>query len=235
MTSRTPTYAAVVATREELSPHLVRLRLNGPGLGSFQSSGVPDEWVGLVVPGQFQSRYYTVRAWDGTTLTLDVVRHETGLVADWAAGDCVGDQVTISAPRGTFAAPEDAGWLLLVADLTGLPAIARIVETRPDLRTRVWVEAPEAVPGYLPEGLDVTWTAAGSAGSRLAAVVEQIDWPAGHGYFWMAGESAQMRAIRKHLMHDRQLPKDSYDVTGYWRAVLRRQPRVADPQGVADV
>jgi hypothetical protein len=45
----------------------------------------------------------------------------------------------------------------------------------------------------------------------------------------MAGESAQMRAIRKHLMRDRRLSSASYDVMGYWRAGLARQPRTVDP------
>ena len=65
--------------------------------------------------------------------------------------------------------------------------------------------------------------------SRLAEVVEQIDWPAGDGYFWMAGESAQMRAIRKHLMRERHLPSSAYDVMGYWRGATQRQPRAVDP------
>ena len=60
-------------------------------------------------------------------------------------------------------------------------------------------------------------------------MVEQIDWPEGEGYFWMAGESAQMRAIRKHLMRERRLPNSAYDVMGYWRAVTSRQPRAVDP------
>ena len=62
-----------------------------------------------------------------------------------------------------------------------------------------------------------------------ADVVTAIDWPAGEGYFWMAGESAQMRAIRKHLMRERHLPPTAYDVMGYWRGVAQRQPRAVDP------
>jgi hypothetical protein len=45
----------------------------------------------------------------------------------------------------------------------------------------------------------------------------------------MAGESAQMRAIRKHLMRERRLPPTAYDVMGYWRGVAQRQPRSVDP------
>ena len=65
MSTRAATYEAEVLSRTPLADHLVRLVLGGPGLAGFTSTGVPDEWVGLVVPGQFQSRYYTVRAWDG--------------------------------------------------------------------------------------------------------------------------------------------------------------------------
>ena len=66
---------------------------------------------------------------------------------------------------------------------------------------------PDDLSGYLPETADVTWLEPPAAGqSALAQVVEGIDWPAGEGYFWMAGESAQMRAIRKHLMREVGLP-----------------------------
>jgi NADPH-dependent ferric siderophore reductase len=89
---------------------------------------------------------------------------------------------------------------------------------------------PDDLTGYLPDGVEVTWLEPPAEGrSRLAEVVEAIDWPEGDGYFWMAGESAQMRAIRKHLMRERRLPSAAYDVMGYWRAVTARQPRAVDP------
>ncbi len=73
------------------------------------------------------------------------------------------------------------------------------------------------------------WRPPAPGQSALARVVEGIDWPAGEGYFWMAGESAQMRAIRKHLMREVGLPTSHYDVMGYWRATAGRQPRAVDP------
>lgn len=230
MSTRAATYDAEVVSRTQLTDHLVRLVLGGAALrDGFVSTGTPDEWVGLVVPGQFQSRYYTVRSWTGTELTLDVVVHDVGLVTEWAAGECVGDLVTITEPKGSFTLPDDARWLLLVGDLTALPAMARIRETV-DVPTRVWAEVPDDVADYLPAGAEVTWLHQEADGlSNLAAVVETIDWPEGDGYFWMAGESAQMRAIRKHLMRDRQLPSAAYDVMGYWRSVAGRQPRAVDP------
>jgi NADPH-dependent ferric siderophore reductase len=237
VSTRAEQYVADVLRREQLTSHLVRLTLGGAGLAGFTSTGIPDEWVGLVVPGQFQSRYYTVRTWDGAELVVDVVVHDVGLVTEWASGECVGDQVTITEPKGSFAMPDGAegcNWLLLVGDLTALPAMARIARTHAaEVPTRIWAEVPdlpEQLAGYLPDGPEVTWLSLPHGGtSRLAAVVETIDWPEGDGYFWMAGESAQMRAIRKFLMRERRLPSTAYDVMGYWRAVVARQPRPVDP------
>ncbi len=231
MSTRAQQYDAQVLRRTQVSDHLVRLVLGGSGLAGFESTGVPDEWVGLVVPGQFQSRYYTVRSWAGGELTLDVVIHDQGLVTEWASRDCVGDTVTVSEPKGSFDPPPEAAWLMLVGDLTALPAMARIVETT-DLPTHVHAEAADDLDDYLPSSPTVTvdWLEpAADGGSRLAEVVEAIEWPPGEGYFWMAGESAQMRAIRKHLMREVRLPSTAYDVMGYWRAGGVRQPRAVDP------
>jgi NADPH-dependent ferric siderophore reductase len=230
VSTRARQYDAQVLRREQLTPHLVRLVLGGEGLSAFESTGVPDEWVGLVVPGQFQSRYYTVRRWDSGELTLDVVVHDVGLVTEWATRDCVGDTVTVTEAKGSFALPDGARWVMLVGDLTALPAMARIAENVRDLPVRVWAEVSDDMGDYLAGRADVTWlTPPGAGRSALAEVVERIDWPEGEGYFWMAGESAQMRAIRKHLMRDRRLPATAYDVMGYWRGVLKRQPRAVDP------
>src|SRR3954471_4885215 len=109
-----PTPARVLE-RRVLSDHLVRLRL---GLAGWTTTGVPDEWVALTVPGQFQTRYYTVRSWRDDELLLDVVVHDDGLVTEWAQTDCVGDVVGVSAPKGSFELPPTAGWVLLVGDLT---------------------------------------------------------------------------------------------------------------------
>jgi NADPH-dependent ferric siderophore reductase len=219
-----------VLRRDQISPHLVRLTLSAPGL---QSTGVPDEWIGLVVPGQFQVRYYTVRGLADDELAIDVVVHEEGLVTSWASGECVGDRVVITEAQSSFVLPGEAAWLMLVGDLTAMPAMARIAESHPGLPISIWAEVPDDLCGYLPDGVDVVWLSPPAPGrSRLAEVVEAIAWPAGEGYFWMAGESAQMRAIRKHLMRERRLPSSAYDVMGYWRAVAARQPRAVDPEPI---
>lgn len=225
MDTRSRAYNSQVLSRTTLSPELVRLTLGGAGLSGFASTDLPDEWVGVILPGQFESRFYSVRSWRDGVLTIDVVVHDRGLVTGWAVGDCVGDEVGITPAKGSFSPPGDAGWVLLVGDLTALPAMARTSEELGGtLPVRVWAEAPAPVLGYFPPGTDVTWTKPADDGSsRLAELVEGIEWPDGPGYFWMAGESSQMRAIRKFLMRVRELPHSAYDVMGYWRAASRKR------------
>ena len=167
MTTRTP-YDATVVAREVITEHLVRLVLEvPPGLAS---TGVPDEWLALTVPGQFQTRYYTVRSLTEGRLTLDVVIHEEGLVTSWAQTDCVGDVVGLGDPKGSFALPPDAGWVVLAGDMTALPAMARILETV-DLPVTVHAEVSDgAMPDYL-RGDDVHWHDVAPGESRLAEIV----------------------------------------------------------------
>ena len=240
MTARVLQFPAEVAGWQRISDHLARVRLRTEG---FESTGLADEWVGLIVPGQFQSRYYTVRAMDATAspigeVVVDIVLHERGLVTEWAvrrlAEPVVGEQVTLTQPKGSFAPPPNAEWVYLVGDLTAMPAMARIFEqwavANPGVEVRAWVESADRPASYFPDGSAVTWVdppSEGEVASGLAALVESLDWPAGEGYFWMAGESAQMRSIRKHLMVHR--PGMANDAMGYWRAVGKRQPRAVDP------
>jgi NADPH-dependent ferric siderophore reductase len=222
-------FSGTVVGREQLSEHLVRIVLGG--VDGFTSTGVPDEWVALTVPGQFQTRYYTVRSWSAGELVLDVVVHDEGLVTEWAQGPCVGDVVGLSAPKGSFDPASSAGWIVLVGDLTALPAIGRIVEST-DLPVTAFVETADGpLADYLDA--DVTWLEPPAPGeSALAELVRGLTWPEGDGYFWMAGESAQMRDIRRHLRHELGRPSSAYDVMGYWSGTRGRQVRAVDPRPI---
>jgi len=220
-----PALPGTVLAREVLSPHLVRLVIGN--LDGFMSTGIPDEWVPLTVPGQFQTRYYTVRSWFAGELVLDVVVHDEGLVTEWAQTECVGDTVGIGQPKGSYVEPRGAGWVVLVGDLTALPAVARIAETT-TLPVTAFVESPDGpLPDYLAAGsATVTWLDPPSSGaSALAVVVRGLSWPAGDGYFWMAGESAQMRDIRKFLRRELGWDSRSHDVMGYWSGARGRVTR----------
>jgi hypothetical protein len=94
------------------------------------------------------------------------------------------------------------------------------------------VESPDGpLPDYLAAGsANVTWLDPPAEGrSRLAQVVRELSWPSGEGYFWMAGESAQMRDIRRYLRRELGWDSRSLDVMGYWSGARGRQARHVDP------
>ena len=224
MSTRPGFFEAEVLSRTTLSEHLVRIVLGGSGLSAFASTAIPDEWVALVVPGQFQSRYYTVRSWTGSELTLDIVVHDEGLVTEWAMTDCVGDVVSVSEPKGSFLPAADAAWVVLLGDLTALPAVARIRESGSGVPMQAFVASPDGpIPGYAD---GVIWL---PAGIELASFVAAFEWPEGDGYFWMAGESAQMRQIRRHVRRELGWDASRQDLMGYWSNTRARQSRAVDP------
>jgi NADPH-dependent ferric siderophore reductase len=106
--------------------------------------------------------------------------------------------------------------------------MARIAETLEDVPVEIHAEVPDGpMPDYV--AAEVTWHDAPSGTSELASIVRSIAWPQGPGYFWMAGESAQMRDIRRHARHDLGWDTRHYDVMGYWSGSRGRLARRVDP------
>jgi NADPH-dependent ferric siderophore reductase len=237
----------VVTAVRRLSPGLLRVEFTGD-LAGFASTGVGDEYVRLFLPGPGQDepsmpvatddgywefpegvdpapvRCYTIRRWnpESRCLTIDFVVHDGGVAAAWALRARPGDVLAINSPRGLYEPAADIVWRLLVADATGLPAAARLLEqATPGVRTRAVLEvatAQDQLPLTLPESVDVQWIVGGNGHgpSRLAEIVRSTALPAGPGYIWVAGEARTTRLVRKHLRHDRGLPGSAYKVVGYW-------------------
>jgi NADPH-dependent ferric siderophore reductase len=126
--------------------------------------------------------------------------------------------------RGWYQPEATATWQLLIADLSGLPALARIIEGLPaGADASVIVEVAEQSDlTYLParHGVSVAATVGtgnGDAPSRLAQMVRAHVHGDGRGYCWFAGEAQATREVRKHLRSDRGWEADQYDIVGYWR------------------
>jgi NADPH-dependent ferric siderophore reductase len=134
-----------------------------------------------------------------------------------------GDRVGLDHARSWYLPGPAHEWQLLVTDLSGLPATARIIEQLPGGTpvTAIVEVADGADLGYLPShpGVDVIpaiTTGNGNGPSRLAQLVSEYSSAPGRGYCWFAGEAAESRAVRKHL-RGRGWSIDQYDITGYWR------------------
>ncbi len=198
----------------------ITLRVDDPGALDVRQAG--DSAVGVYFPGG-QGRNYTVRHCDGDLIDIDVVRHGPGVATTWAAGAGPGDRVGLDHARSWYLPGPGTDWQLLVADLSGLPAAARIIEKLPGgVPVTAIVEVAEDEDlDYLPTHPDLTVVASvgtgnGYAASNLAHLVRELELPPGRGYCWFAGEAAESRAVRKYL-RGAGWAIDQLDVTGYWR------------------
>lgn len=247
-------FRAVVREVVAVTPNMIRLRFGGEDLRRFVTSGDPDERLVVVLPrpgerdapepvrqedgtldypadDEPEMRSYTVRRVDPATaeLVIDFVRHEGGAAASWAAQARVGDVVQLSPAKGWYAPPSDAGWQLLLADMTALPALGRILEELPaGRRAVVLAEVTERGDRQeIESAADVSYTwlvgsGNGHGPSRLLAALGDVELPDGPGYLWFAGEAAESRAVRKYVRRELGWSTERFTVLGYWRVDKER-------------
>jgi NADPH-dependent ferric siderophore reductase len=170
-----------------------------------------------------EGRNYTVRAHDGDRIDLDVILHARGPGTAWASSARPGDRVGLDHARSWYRPEPTSDWQLLVTDLSGLPAAARIISELPGgVPVTVVVEVADLEDlEYLPTHPDVTvvssvGTGNGHAPSQLARLVRELTLPDGGGYCWFAAEAAESRAVRKYFRGN-GWTVEQLDVTGYWR------------------
>jgi NADPH-dependent ferric siderophore reductase len=243
------TYTATVLGRRTLSAHLVTVTLGG--LTDYASTGIPDEYIRVLIPpvgaelalpeidekwaitypeGAVEPdfRVYTIsdhRVVDGETrIDLDIALHDEGVGSEWARRCRPGDQVGLIEPHGLYAAPADVPWQLLVADITGLPAVARILRGLSSEQKAV-VHVVLTDPGdeiALPSAADVdlTWQLVEKETDICSALEEAVtsrDLPESDRYVWLAGEARSSRAVRRHLRRELKWPQSDFYTCGYWQ------------------
>ncbi|MFJ9410023.1 siderophore-interacting protein [Streptomyces sp. NPDC101393] len=183
---------AEVVRSLQLTPHMVRIVLGGPGLAEFAAGEYSDHYIKLLfpVPGvtypepfdiaqiradfprdQWPStRTYTVRSWDAEAreLAVDFVVHgDEGLAGPWAVGAKPGDEVRFLGPGGAYVPEAGADWHLLAGDESALPAIAASLARIPAgsaVHAFIEVAGPEEEQQLeIPAGAEVTWLHRGDA------------------------------------------------------------------------
>ncbi len=203
-----------------------------PGLDRLGLPDCADAAVGIYFPTTGpettapQGRTYTVRHCDSTTnqITVDFVLHGRGVGTDWLSQAAPGDRVTLAHPNSWYRPSSASDFQLLVADLAGLPALARIVdELSPESRAVAIVEVIDRSDlDYLPARPNVSvvnsvGTGNGVAESVLAELVADQHCSDDRSYGWVGAEASQTRAIRKYLRTERGWGPEQLDVLGYWR------------------
>jgi NADPH-dependent ferric siderophore reductase len=175
-------------------------------------------------------RSYTVREQrqDPNEVDIDFALHEDGGPAcRWAAQAAPGHRVMVLGPAVAdntavrFRPPEGTDWVLIWADETALPAAAAILEWLPaGTRARVWLEVPHAGDRLDPRTVadcHITWLVREEGAPSALEAVSAAELPEGTPYAWIAGESGSVKALRRHLVRERELDRRRVTFVGYWK------------------
>ena len=216
-----------IVESSSLSAHFRRIVVEVPEVERLCLPRDADTAVGIYFGGSQSApgRTYTVRHDDRPNgrIVVDVLMHGDGIGTAWADQVAGGDTVVLAHANSWYRPPATADWQLLVADMAGLPALARILDTPPTTATTAIVElVDETDLAYLPDQpnvlvLPLFGTGNGVSDSVLAQHVVSHTQADGTGYCWFAGEARDARAVRKHLRHEQRWIPEQLDVMGYWR------------------
>ncbi|MFG2895757.1 SIP domain-containing protein [Streptomyces zaomyceticus] len=209
-----------------------------------------DETGRLVLPGQNVSsldwpadgrpvaKDYTPVRHDAEAgeIDFDFVRHEGGVASTWAQRAEPGDSAWIAGPKMSHSHPEGADWLLVIGDETALPAIGRWLAEMPEgTRARVFIEiGDDSHRQELPTRADaeIVWLSRKGAPAGTTDLLEQAvrtaEWLPGTVFAWVAGEALTLKGIRRHLVTERQVPREHTHITGYWRRTESAPDATAD-------
>ncbi|MGW8401306.1 siderophore-interacting protein [Streptomyces lydicus] len=214
-------------TAGEYSDHYVKLVFPLPGVRypePFDIARIREEFPRDQWP---RTRTYTVRAWDegARELTVDFVVHgDEGLAGPWAAAARPGDEVFLLGPGGAYAPEAEADWHLLAGDESALPAVAASLARMPagvPVHAFIEVAGPEERQELAaPAGATVHWLYRGAApvGRELVAAVRDLEFPAGRVQAFVHGEAGFVKELRRLLRVEREIPRESLSISGYWRA-----------------
>ena len=181
-------------------------------------------------------RNYSVRAYRpatesaGAEIDVDFVLH--GSAADGTAGPASrwaetcepGESVVIIDEGLAFNPARGVDRVVLVADETGLPAIASTCATLPaDSSGVAIIEVPSAEDALEfphPAGITVRWIVREHGikpGSLALQALTEAALPDAPFHAYIVGEQALPTEARRHLVGERGASKDLVSFCGYWR------------------
>lgn len=222
------TYGTVLRT-EQVSPHLVRVVLGGPGLDGFVDPEHADSYVNAQFPteeeGATVPRRCTVRRWDTAAreLSLDFVTHgDDGVAGPWAQRARPGDQLVLRGPAGGYSPDPRADAHLMAGDASALPAVAAALERLdPGVPVLVVLEVPgadEEITLSSPGQLDLRWVhGTGADPELLARAVAAAGRPPGDVQAFVHGEAESVRAVRRVVLGTWEVPRERTSISPYWR------------------
>ncbi|MGV3150300.1 siderophore-interacting protein [Rothia sp. 11254D007CT] len=165
---------------------------------------------------------YTVRNFDEHTgaLEINIMLHEHGAGTTWARTVAVGDSAHFLGAKSGYSISDDYDFYLLAGDESGLPGMARWIESLPaSARGAAFIEVPgEASQQVIaaPEHFEVVWVDSTRRGA-LAEAVMAYPLPEGSVCTWLAGESGSIHPLRIWARRELGVPKGHGYAKGYWK------------------
>ena len=190
-----------IQEKEEVSPHLIRLRLQGEGLAGFTMRG-PGCHIKLMLPpaGEVRptpplryedrrpiypegavppfTRTYTPLRFDPVKLEMEVefLVHGEGAASEWVQGAEVGQEIVVLGPGGGWDVPQDGEWYVIAADESSIPAAGQVLEALPKPPHHVMVEVAGPVderPLPAVEPSSVVWYHRGDDATKAGTCLEE--------------------------------------------------------------
>lgn len=190
------------------------------------------------------TRTYSVAHYDvdAGELAIDFVLHgDSGPASRWAASAVPGAALGVVGPAGPPRHRASADWFLLSGDLSALAAVAAVLRALPrNARGVALLEVADPADRVAlehPAGVDVRWLVRGAtraSDSRLMlAAIRALVWPSMPSVT-LAGENAQVVAIRDHLLQERGVPRSHLYAIPYWKDTLAEEAYHAERHRVMD-
>lgn len=172
-------------------------------------------------------RDYTPSRFDAAAgeLDLDFFIHGEGPGAAWAAQARPGQVIGTAGPRGSHIVRYDFDWYLLCGDETSIPAIARrLAELPAGVRAFAFIEVANGDDEQpLPTASDATiaWIHREEAGpgevNLIQRALQWFEFPEGEGFVRATGEANDLRTLRRYLLEQRGLPRETTSFSGHWK------------------
>lgn len=222
------TAKVTVLSRVKISPSMMRVTFRSDEPWSGVDEHGPDEFCWIAFPtndGREQGRYYTIRQRQGDEFTVDFALHAQGLATDWVRNALAGETLHTYRPRFRYTPPDDTTWVILIADLTGLPAIGRVLEeASPELNVVAHVEIPcshDEQTLHVQARTTVIWHPINDVDQVAVTELPNIartftTLPDGAGYIYIAGEAKAVSECRRHFRDTLGFDKSRIDAIGYW-------------------
>ena len=182
---------------------------------------------GLAPEHRPRPRRFTIRRWDPDRheLVIDFVAHgDAGYAGPWAQRARPGDRLQFSGPGGSYRPSPDVDWHLLVGDESAFGAIGASLESLPESAVAKVFVVVDGLDHEIPlpsmASVDVTWlyrSGAAEPETQLADAVAAATLPPGRFDVFVHGEAAEVRAVRRHLLAEREVDLAAASISPYWR------------------